>query len=54
MRLEIQVDGPPVTVTTTRNAFLALGIDIGSPVIVRADPDGAASKLEPSAAAPAT
>jgi sulfate transport system ATP-binding protein len=41
MRLEILVDGTPVTVTTTRNAFLALGIEVGSTVIVRADPEGA-------------
>jgi sulfate transport system ATP-binding protein len=52
MRLEILVDGTPVTVTTTRNAFLGLGIETGSTVVVRADPDGTASRFEkqPSAA----
>jgi hypothetical protein len=39
MRLEVDVDGTPVIVTTTRNAFLALGVEVGSAVVVRADPD---------------
>ncbi|GAA0952287.1 sulfate/molybdate ABC transporter ATP-binding protein [Virgisporangium aurantiacum] len=39
MRLEVLVDGGPVTVTTTRNAFLGLGLEVGSTVVVRADPD---------------
>ena len=53
MRLEVEVDGAPVVVTTTRNAFLALGVGLGSTVVVRADPDASTrlSSVKPTVGA---